>query len=352
MRRLAFFLSLFLLSVKLSANPMQLGSMASSLPKSVEVNNRLLANIDGEPITVYDVTKYMDIVMWKQYPEAFDSPQLRYQFYTANWKYYLKDLIERALLLQEAKKMRITVSNGDVRQELENLYGPNIVANLKKMGQSLKEVEESTRKQLMMQRLLGYKVHQPSYKYTTPKRVKELYAEYAENHQRDGFFEYRVISLRSADAAKIPFVAAVAYHLLEEENVAIDNLKEALQLQGLLTSALKLSISELFHHTTSQMSEQYKTILSGMDPGSYSHPQSQKDKEGGGIYRIFYLKEKQLPGPIPFEEAEAEIKKQILSEKFEEYTLKYMQEVANSHHVNVDEILKQIPENFTPYILK
>jgi len=335
-----------------SANPMQLGQMASSLPKSVEINNRLLANAAGELITVFDVTKYMDIVMWKQYPEAFESPQLRYQFYMANWKYYLKDLIERALLLEEAKKMKMEVSGGDLRQELENLYGPNIVVNLNKMGQSLKEVEDSTRKQLMMQKLLAYKVHQPSLKYTTPKRVKDLYADYAENHQRDGFFEYKVISLRSKDSAKLPFVAEVSARLLEEENVAIDHLKDALETQGLLSKGLKLSISDTFSHQASQVSDLYKETLLEMLPGTYSLPKHQTTKDGEAVYRIFYLKNKQMPGAIPFEEAEAEIKKQMLNEKFEELSKKYLQDVAKIHHFDLEDTLKQIPESFTPYVLK
>src|SRR5690348_14453650 len=62
------------------------------------VNNRILAQINGTPITTYDVMKKMDMIFLRHYPEYASSVEARFQFYQVNWQHFLQELINKELV--------------------------------------------------------------------------------------------------------------------------------------------------------------------------------------------------------------------------------------------------------------
>ena len=108
--------------------------MGQSRERHVNVNNRILAVVNGKPLSVYDVMKKMDVHFYRQFPEYASSAEARHQFYQAQWKNMLRDLVDKELILADAESAKVEVSAGDVRQEMENMFGPNIIANLDKLG--------------------------------------------------------------------------------------------------------------------------------------------------------------------------------------------------------------------------
>ncbi|MBA3815063.1 MAG: SurA N-terminal domain-containing protein, partial [Parachlamydiaceae bacterium] len=96
----------------------------------IVVNNRILAKVNGKAISVMDLMKKMDLLFYRQFPQYISSAQARYQFYQANWKHLLEEIIDKELILADAQDAKIPISAGDVRQEMEVLFGPNIISNL------------------------------------------------------------------------------------------------------------------------------------------------------------------------------------------------------------------------------
>src|SRR5205085_3839907 len=94
--------------------------------KRIIVNNRILAKVNGKALSVYDIMKKMDLLFYRAFPEYTSSTVARFQFYEMNWQAVLRDLIDKELIIADADENKVEVSSGDVRQEMETLFGPNI----------------------------------------------------------------------------------------------------------------------------------------------------------------------------------------------------------------------------------
>src|ERR1700733_15248143 len=73
--------------------------LLSSQEPQIVVNNRIIAKINGKPISVMDLMKKMDILFYRQYPQYASLVMARYQFYQANWSYVLSEMIDKELIL-------------------------------------------------------------------------------------------------------------------------------------------------------------------------------------------------------------------------------------------------------------
>src|SRR5690242_7109313 len=68
-------------------------------PEELIIHNRILAKVNEKTISVIDVVKKMDLFLQKNYPHLADSKTARYQFFSAQWKDYLAQMIDSELML-------------------------------------------------------------------------------------------------------------------------------------------------------------------------------------------------------------------------------------------------------------
>ena len=68
------------------------------------VNNRILAKVNDKAISVVDVMKKMDVLFYREFPQYTSSMQARYQFYKANWKHVLEELVSKELVMADAEE--------------------------------------------------------------------------------------------------------------------------------------------------------------------------------------------------------------------------------------------------------
>src|SRR5580658_6057552 len=93
----AFSFILFLFSSYLYALKNEpLFQMNHEEPK-IFVNNRILAKLNGKPISTYDLMKKMDLTFYREYPQYTSSTDARFQFYQMSWRYVLEEMIDKAL---------------------------------------------------------------------------------------------------------------------------------------------------------------------------------------------------------------------------------------------------------------
>ena len=134
----------FLLAVSspLVGRPYEPGKAHSNAMARLAVDNRILATVHGKAISALDLAKKMNLLFVQQFPEQTASAEARFQFYQVNWRQLLEDLIDKELILLDAKELKLPAAVGDVRQEMESLFGPDVVMTLSKVNLSYVEARQ------------------------------------------------------------------------------------------------------------------------------------------------------------------------------------------------------------------
>ena len=330
------FLSIFLIDAQVhAAGEGLLYSPEES--KQITVNNRILAKVNGKAISVIDLMKKMDMLFYKAFPEYTSSTPARFQFYLMNWKKVLQDLIDKELIMADAEEIKMQVSSGDVRQEMEMLFGPNIIANLDKIGLSFEEASRMIYSDILIKRMLYIRGQAKAIKQATPQVVWDAYADFSKNNIRPDIWKYYVVTIRDPSKTKGAEAAHQAHRILEEDHIALQEVPERLKGLASVSPTTKVTVSEEYTHNEKEMSPAYKTILSNLTPGQYSHPSPQKSRaDGSTVYRIFFLKEFKAGGSIPFQEVAKQLKDKIIDEAATKETEQYIKKLRK--HFDVQEI--------------
>ena len=331
-------LLLFASSVN-AADPLLLGQRPAT---HVELNNRILAVVNETPISLYDVMKKMDFIFYRQFSEYSGSPEARHEFYRLNWKHVLNELIDKELIVADAKENKLPISNGDVRQEMESLFGPNIVNNLDKIGMSYDEARKIVTDDITIRRMLYVRVNNKAINSVTPGLIQQAYEEYCADAAASAQWHYFVVTIRDAT----PESANIAYRLLTEEEIEPSLLQEQL-------NDAKITVSARFTHSNKELASTYKEALAALEPHQFSQPQSQTSRATGQeVYRIFYLDHLENPNISSFSEMEQHLKEQITSKLMDQETIAYIKRLRSHYNVSMKEIEAGLSASYEPFFLQ
>jgi len=312
--------------------------------KKIVVNNRILAKVNGNAISVYDVMKKMDMLFYRQFPQFTSSTVARYQFYSANWQHVLQDLIDKELIMADAEEVKMQVSSGDVRQEMESMFGPNIITNLDKVGLSYDEAQKMVQSDILIKRMLFTRANAKALQKITPQVVRQAYEEFAKENMQPARWDYFVITIREKDKGKGSEIAHQAYTLLTVDKVAMNELADKLNS--------KIAVSEEMHHSAEEMVDTYKEALNKMKPGEYSLPMAQKSRtDGSNVYRILFFKGMQPAGAPPFNEVANKLKEKMLDETAAVEVEQYLKRLRKHFDVQGGQIEELTEEKFQPFSL-
>ncbi|MFA6914839.1 MAG: peptidylprolyl isomerase [Parachlamydiales bacterium] len=314
---------------------------SSKNPTHVHYHNIVLAKVNNKAVTLYDVVKKLDMVFYRQFPQFKDLIEAKYQFYTINWKYVMNDLVEKELVLADGEENNIKVTTGEIRQELETLFGPNIVANLDELGLTYDEAWNMVKGDLTIRRVMSARINPKAIRAMTPQAVRKAYEAHAAENILPEKWTYRVISFRDKDTTNSAEAANLAHYLLTDGQVPFNDLVAELTKRG-LQKGTNVSISEEFSHTPKEVSELYRGSLISLEQGTYSVPIAQKSKAGGGaVVRLFYMKEKKPAGAEPLDKVEVTLKEKIFSQvsgvETEAYFTKLRKNFSVQTYINADE---------------
>ncbi len=347
-----FCLLLGALSAPLAAVPGDSLAMGASGPTRIFVNNRILIQVNGKAISVLDIMKKMDLLFYKQYPEYTSSVPARFQFYEMHWKRVLQDFINKELILADAEENKLPVSQGDIRQEMETLFGPNIILSLDKIGLTYDEAEKMVQEDFIIQRMLYARANSKAFKRVTPQVVKTVYEEYAKTHIRPEQWVYSVITIRNAKENLGAQAADAAYQFLVDGGT-FEEVPAMIQKNDSFGKTTKVSTSETFTHDVKQINADHKKVVDALQPDSFSPPIAHKSRsDRSKVFRIFYLKEHQLEGPVPFQEVAAEIRGELLNTALGEETGIYMQRLYKHYHIDPNAFSEDSHEDFVPFLMK
>lgn len=317
--------------------------------KKIEINNRILAKVNGKAISVYDVMKKMDMLFYRAFPEYTSSVVYRYQFYQAQWKRVLQDLIDKELIMADAEESKLQVSNGDIRQDMESTFGPNIIANLDKVGLSFDEAWKMVHSEIVIKRMLYIKAQSKALKQVTPQIVRTAYDEHSKEMVVPDTWTYVVITIRDADSEKGKASAQQVYKLLTDEHIALNDLHDNIKT---LTPSSKISVSEEMIHTEKEISPAYKEVLGRMTSGSYSEPLAQKSRaDNATVYRLFFLKTFREGGIPPFAEISNDLKQRLIEYIAEKEIDAYIKKLRKHFDVQESHLDQVSQDEFEPFHL-
>jgi len=328
--------------------------LSNSKEPQIAVNNRILAKANGKAISVVDLMKKMDMLFYKKFPQYTSSAQARYQFYLANWKFILTELIDKELIMADAEESKLVVSAGDIRQEMETLFGPNIIDNLDKVELSFEEAYQMVLDDITIRRMMYFRVQTKAMTQATPKKIRDYYDQIAKTTIRDNEWLYHVITVRHKDPEKAAETANNVKHLLSEDKVSFADLPAKLKELTLESPRQPtVAISEEFRTKEKELSDSFKKTLETLKPDSYSFPISQKSRaDNSTVVRIFYLKEMTPGGAIPFKELEIKIKQLLVEEAMEKESSTYLTKLRQHFDTQEGQIQELINSDYQPFVLK
>lgn len=328
-----------------------LGS-GSADPKLV-VNNRILVKVNGKVISVIDLMKKMDMLFYKQFPQYATSLPARCQFYLANWKSVLNEIIDKELILADAEEAKLVVSQGDVREEMESLFGPNIHINLDKAGLSFSEASKMVLDDISMRRMLYFRVQSKAISRVTPQAIRKFYDEVAKDNIRDNEWVYNVITIRHKDATKAAETANSVYRILTDDKAPLADLAAKLQeVEPKTPKSPTVTVSEEFQTNEKELSDSYKKILVDLSADSYSLPISQKSRaDNSTVVRLFYLKKMTPGGVIPYSELADRIKGRLIDDEINKETEVYLTKLRQQYHVQDAQMQEIVSSDFQPFEL-
>ena len=304
----------------------------------IDVNNRVLFKINGKPISVMDVVHKMDLIFYRQYPHLTSSVMARYQFFTTAWKGMVESIIDDHLIMADAKEKEVVVSDGEVREEMESIFGPDVVVNLDKVGLKLSEAMELLKMEMTVQRMNIAMVRSKALMAATPKKMRALYEKKLEKNPPQERWTYNVISIRGEGHHD---VANQACQLINEKKLSLEDVIKSFAL-----SSVEISLSEDYTRKGSDIAVAHKAILQTLAMGACSAPVSQTN-----VTRIFVLKEHDIDKPDPLYKVADSLKKELVESISAEYFAAYRDKLREKYGMTKDYLKKLIPENFEPFVL-
>ena len=335
---LTFFVSAILLAAQLPQ-----GDFSDS--QKIVTQNAILAKVNGSTFSVIDVRKQMDLIFHQHYGNLAQSTQARYQFYETSWRRTLMELVDNELILSDAADKEIKINDGEVREELEARFGPNVLVTLDKIGLSFDEAWKLLKNEMIVRRMSWWFVHSKAMQNVTPSEIRQAYRTYLKEHPPYQELTYQIISIRGADPKE---QAEKIYQFLAESNKNPDEIGQ--ELSSVDPSA---QISNVYTVSDLEISEAHRNALSLLGPLTYSEPHLQKSRsDHQTVARIFYLSSRvDHPAP-PFETLSANLREQLIQKTAGKESQAYLAKLRKHYGFDDAYLRDQFPDDFHPFSIQ
>jgi hypothetical protein len=323
--------------------------LAYEEPQEIIVTNRILATVNGISISVIDVMKKMDMLLQRYYPERFSFKFMRFQYYTKNWRDTLTQMIDQELMIADAEHLDVKVSDADVREEIIRRFGANIMITLDSIGVTYEEARAQIYKEIVVQKIMWYRVHSKVYNTVNPQNIKEAYRVFSKNNPPLEKWNYQVLSIRSVSDAIGALLAQRAFDLLEKTHIAFSALPQELDSEEEKNA---ISLSPELEGNEKTLSASHREVLKQLQPGTFSAPIAQVSRvDQSTVYRIFYLKEHQIQTTPSFEAIADELKDQLLQQASLRESSHYIAKLRQRFSFEEAKML-HIPVDFQPFAVR
>lgn len=349
-----FFLCFSAFCVCASITAFETPSPIAPAAPSFVINNRPLIRINGKIISLMDVVKKMDLIIYEHFPDTRNSPVRLYQFYTAQWKFTFEDMIFHELTLADGETKEIKVSDGDVREAMEKRFGPNIISNLSKLNLQYEEVRDMVHAELLVKQLQGMKIYSKAQLSVTPEVVKKEYAAYLDKNPPKEEWVYQVISARGKDQATCKSIIEQVSQDLKLNSTKLASVYEELKLlPEVQNQSVALNVSNDFVVENKNLSAEHRAILTKLNVNEFSAPIAQLSRlDNSTVYRIFYLKSHTIKEPPTFNAMADELENNLLNDAAQKEREVYKQKLYKKFGIDQDFLKQVLPDDYQPFVIK
>lgn len=347
------FITFFLATTLFGATP---NTSASLSPVSHEygdpiiIKNRILTEVNQRPISVLDVTRQMDMFLNQNYPQYAHSAVARYQYYKARWKPTLQQMIDRELMLSEAERYHLSITPEEVREEIQNRFGANIMDQLTGLKMSFEELKKTIEKDLLVQKIQWFKITAKALQHVTSQEIKKAYHQYLSENPPKNLWQYQFITIQFDELEKGIILAQKIIDLKETAN---HDLNAAVNLYNQQTDELDkrfLSVSQDMEVEEKMLSKAHYQTLNGLAANQWSDPITQTARNGKHVIRIFHLKAHTKEQAPSMETLSPHLKNYLLQEYAQKEHDTYLNMLRK--RLGYDDKMLDIPDNFEPFSMQ
>jgi hypothetical protein len=321
----------------------------------INFHNRPLIKVNGRTISLIDVIKKMDLFLLSHYPQALDDPASMHQYYTTHWKQTFTEMVESELIVLDSEALKITISEADIREELETTIGGHLIAKLDKINLSLEEVKTITEKDLIVKQMTWFKAYSKAMQSVTPEMIKIAYQETVKKEQTNQKEEwcYQVLTVKSPDIKKSESAAKSVYTILTTREASMQNAPQILKVshQEAAQDVEVLTSKEMIVDSLS-ISKQHQDILSKLSVDQYSEPVLQQVRNSNeSVYRIFHLKRHSKVEPRTFDQLATGLKDKLTQIAAEKEKKVYVEGLKKRYHITEQDLYAETPKDYEPFAL-
>jgi hypothetical protein len=318
-------------------------------PQELIVYNRILAKVNDKTISVIDVMKKMDLFLQKYYPHLAGSKLARYQFYSSQWKEYLTQIIDQELMIADAEKLEVKLTDAEVREELLSRFGPNIMTALDKLDLTYDEARKMIHDEMLVQRMIWFRVNSKALNSVNSLDVKEAYKQFCEKNPELEEWKYQVLSIRSTKQDVSKSLAARAFELLQSK-FELTSVLDQLQTTD---ETISITLSPEMHVDEKSISASHKEALKTLLEDSFSSPIAQVSRvDHSTVYRIFYLKNHTKKVIPAFEKMADQLKDQLLQEAANKENSQYIAKLRDRLGYDEKHTTETLPKDFQPFAIR
>jgi len=351
---LFFFVSSICSALTVYAQDSIPGMYAQEDSQELIVYNRILAKVNSKTISVIDVMKKMDLFLQRYYPQYTQSKAARFQYYSTQWRDTLAQMIDQELMQADAEHLELKVSDAEVREEMLDRFGPAIIQTLDQIGMTYEEARKMVFAEMVVQRIMWYRVNSKALNSVNPQDIKEAYKKYCEKNPAMEEWEYQVLSLRSANQNMSELLAKKAADLLHSSAHAdLAAISEEIKAESTDENPVAINLSPDLKADEKSIAQAHKDVLKTLSPGSFSAPISQVSRADQSIvYRIFYLKnhsKKEIP---PFQKMSDQLKDELLQQAAARENGQYIAKLRERLGYDEKHMMESLPSDFQPFALR
>ena len=316
--------------------------------QKIAMQNSILAKVNGQTFSMMDVKKKMDLLFHQYYPHLADSNQARFQFYEASWRSVLMQLIDNELILSDSVDKELKLTDGEIREEMENRFGPNVSQTLDQIGLTYDDTWKMVKNEMIVQRMTWWYVHSRAMKNVTPQDIRQAYRLYLQENPAYSEWKYRVVSIRADQPDEV--LSEKIYQFLRETGKNPEMVLE--KLKEFETPGISIQVSNEFDAADQDLSETHKASLSSLSPKSFSKPSYQLSKDKKSIYRIFYLIEKTDHPALPFEAIANRLRDDLVQKSVAQESDAYLEKLRKYYGFDPARIKQTLPDDLHPFSLQ
>jgi peptidyl-prolyl cis-trans isomerase SurA len=292
--------------------------LLTSVSAGAEVVDRIVAIVNDDIITLREVEKYVAIEKKSRYSsmnEYTRSLQLREK---------LDTFIEGLLISQQARKLKIDVTDKEVESTVQNIRKQNMISEselkeqLKRENITYKDFTEGIKRSLLKNRLLARALAQDV--QTDEKREKEYYTAHLADYSQDEYkLQHIFISGQRNDANAR---AKEAFAQLAKDRPFGEVVKEFSDEPSLEGGIAFVKKEELIPELRNSIS----LLIPGTHTGIVQTPYG---------YHILKLIETRKGETVPFEDVKDRIRERIFQEESANRYKEYISKLRSSSYIEV-----------------